>query len=206
MVVGLAAAAVSAAASLAQGIIGLIQKKNAEMEAERSAQRIKGIINQDVVNPYVGLNAPTAEYDKAKEETAAFANERAEALSDAGAAAVIGGTGALVGGVHEANLDTAAKIGEAKHTQETKVAEFDAAQAQRKQDALLSLEFGNLQGAQAAAAKGDQTMQTGISGLVSNAAMFGIEQVRAKGLYGSGDNNNRKSPVISNYNEGAPSY
>jgi hypothetical protein len=58
--VGMAAAAVSAAASLAQGIGGLIQKKNAEREAEKSAQRAKGIINQDVVNPYVGLNAPTA--------------------------------------------------------------------------------------------------------------------------------------------------
>jgi hypothetical protein len=182
--VGMAAAAVSAAASLAQGIGGLIQKKNAEREAEKSAQRAKGIINQDVVNPYVGLNAPTAEYDKTKEETAAFANKQTEALSDAGSAAVIGGTGALVGGVHEANLETAAKIGEAKHTQETEVAEFDAAQAQRKQDALLSLEFGNLKGAQAAAMQGQQTLQTGLMGLTSSATSFGTEYMRSQGLYG----------------------
>jgi hypothetical protein len=172
----LAAAGLAVAAGGAA--TGIIQGANAKAEAEDAAAKAAQSLSQmQEADKFKNLQVPTLGLEMAQQNVQARQAQQLQGLQDIGASGVLGGLTALNQQGQAEDLALSAQAQEAQYARDFAQAQNAQSVEQRNLSRQAGLEQQRLTGAQAAAAAGQQQINSGIQGL----AQIGGE-VMAQGL------------------------
>lgn len=175
---GLAIAAGGAATSIIQGA-------NAKAEANQAAaSAAQSIAQMQEADKFRNLQVPTLGLEMAQQNVQARQAQQLQGLQDIGAAGVLGGLTALNTQGRAEDLALSAQAQQAQYARDMAQAENAQAVEQRNLARQANLEQQRLTGAQAAAAYGQQQINSGIQGLAETAGNVLVQSIKNKPLYG----------------------
>lgn len=179
-------AAITAAVIAAGGAAyNIIEGANAKAEAQAAAGKAaQSIAQMQEADKFANLQVPTLGLEMAQQNVQARQAQQLQGLRDIGAAGVLGGLTALNQQGQQEDLALAAQAQQAQYARDLAQAENAQAVQQRNIARLASLEQQRLTGAQAAAAYGQQQINSGIQGLAQTAGNVLVQSIKNEPLYG----------------------
>jgi len=179
-------AAITAAVIAAGGAAySIIQGANAKAEAEQAAGKAaQSLAQMQEADKFANLQVPTLGLEMAQQNVQARQAQQLQGLRDIGAAGVLGGLTALNQQGQQEDLALSAQAQQAQYARDLAQAENAQAVQQRNVARLASLEQQRLTGAQAAAAYGQQQINSGIQGLAQTAGNVLVQSIKDQPLYG----------------------
>lgn len=158
---GVASAAIGAAGSIAQGIMGAVQSSKAK-KALDAYQR------QELVNVMEGITISTKGADLAREELARISASSVEALQSGGVRGVVGG----IGKVQQSVIKQSREIGADLDRQQKEKEKLIAQDNLRIQQMTERREEADLAGIGQQMAVGQQNLMGGIAGIGKSLGQF----------------------------------
>ena len=156
-----------------QGVVANNEKKDAEKAAEEAIENYKKIETRNVMG---ALQIPTKGIELEERNLSRATAGQVEAMQEAGAAGVIGGTGRLTQAVGAQSESQAARIDRMQAERDRIVLSEEQRLERERADRLRNVELMRLQGAQAAAAQAaDQqqmAIQSGVEAVGTGAAAY----------------------------------
>ncbi len=182
-------AAITAAVIAAGGAAySIIQGANAKAEANQAAaSAAQSIAQMQEADKFRNLQVPTLGLEMAQENVQARQAQQLQGLQDIGAAGVLGGLTALNTQGRAEDLALSAQAQQAQYARDMAQAENAQAVEQRNLARQANLEQQRLMGAQAAAAAGQQSINSGIQGLAQTAGNVLVQSLANKPLYDTED-------------------
>lgn len=182
-------AAITAAVIAAGGAAyNIIQGANAKAEAQAAAGKAaQSIAQMQEADKFKNLQVPTLGLEMAQQNVQARQAQQLQGLQDIGAAGVLGGLTALNTQGRAEDLALAAQAQEAQYARDLYQAQNAQGVEQRNLARQAALEQQRLTGAQAAAAYGQQQINSGIQGLAETAGNVLVQSIKNKPLYGQED-------------------
>jgi hypothetical protein len=183
-------AAITAAVIAAGGAAySIIQGANAKAEAQSAAGKAAQSISQmQEADKFKNLQVPTLGLEMAQQNVQARQAQQLQGLKDIGAAGVLGGLTALNQQGQVEDLALSAQAQQAQYERDLYQAQNAQGVEQRNLARQAGLEQQRLNGAQAAAAYGQQQINSGIQGLAETAGNVLVQSIKNKPLFGDGDN------------------
>jgi hypothetical protein len=183
-------AAITAAVIAAGGAAySIIQGANAKAEAEQAAGKAaQSLAQMQEADKFANLQVPTLGLEMAQQNVQARQAQQLQGLKDIGAAGVLGGLTALNQQGQQEDLALSAQAQQAQYARDLAQAENAQAVQQRNVARLAALEQQRLTGAQAAAAYGQQQINSGIQGLAQTAGNVLVQSIKNEPLYGDQTN------------------
>ena len=178
-------AAITAAVIAAGGAAyNIIQGANAKAEANQAAaSAAQSIAQMQEADKFRNLQVPTLGLEMAQENVQARQAQQLQGLQDIGAAGVLGGLTALNTQGRAEDLALSAQAQQAQYARDMAQAENAQAVEQRNLARQDNLEQQRLMGAQAAAAAGQQSINSGIQGLAQTAGNVLVQSLQDQPLY-----------------------
>lgn len=158
---GVASAAVGAAGSIAQGIMGAVQ-------ASKAKKALEAYDRQELVNVMEGITISTKGADLAREELARISASSVEALQSGGVRGVVGGIGQVQKSVTLQAREIGADLDKQQKEKEILIAKDNL----RIQQMTERREEADLAGLGQQLAVGQQNLMGGIAGLGSSLGQF----------------------------------
>ena len=176
-----------------QGIVANEEKKDAEKAAEEAIQNYKKIETKNVMG---ALQIPTKGIELEERNLSRATSGQVDAMQEAGAAGVIGGTGRLTQAVGAQSESQAARVERMQADRDIIVLNEEQRLERERANRLRNVEMMRLQGAQgaAAAAANQQQMaiQSGVDAVGTGATAYSASQ-NPYGNQASADENFTKS-------------
>ena len=182
-------AAITAAVIAAGGAAyNIIQGANAKAEANQAASAAaQSIAQMQEPDKFKNLQVPTLGLEMAQQNVQARQAQQLQGLKDIGAAGVLGGLTALNQQGQQEDLALSAQAQEAQYARDFAQAQNAQGVEQRNLARQSALEQQRLTGAQAAAAYGQQQINSGIQGLAETAGNVLVQSLKDKPLFGVED-------------------
>ena len=182
-------AAITAAVIAAGGAAyNIIQGANAKAEAQAAAGKAaQSIAQMQEADKFKNLQVPTLGLEMAQQNVQARQAQQLQGLKDIGAAGVLGGLTALNQQGQQEDLALSAQAQEAQYARDFAQAQNAQGVEQRNLARQSALEQQRLTGAQAAAAYGQQQINSGIQGLAETAGNVLVQSLKDKPLFGVED-------------------
>ncbi len=182
-------AAITAAVIAAGGAAySIIQGANAKAEAEQAAGKAaQSLAQMQEADKFRNLQVPTLGLEMAQQNVQARQAQQLQGLQDIGAAGVLGGLTALNTQGRAEDLALSAQAQQAQYARDLAQAENAQSVEQRNMARQTSLEQQRLTGAQAAAAYGQQQINSGIQGLAQTAGNVLVQSIKDQPLYKAED-------------------
>jgi hypothetical protein len=179
-------AAITAAVIAAGGAAySIIQGANAKAEAEQAAGKAaQSLAQMQEADKFRNLQVPTLGLEMAQQNVQARQAQQLQGLQDIGAAGVLGGLTALNTQGRAEDLALSAQAQQAQYERDLYQAQNAQGVEQRNLARQASLEQQRLTGAQAAAAYGQQQINSGIQGLAQTAGNVLVQSIKDQPLYG----------------------
>lgn len=179
-------AAITAAVIAAGGAAySIIQGANAKAEAEQAAGKAaQSLAQMQEADKFRNLQVPTLGLEMAQQNVQARQAQQLQGLQDIGASGVLGGLTALNTQGRAEDLALSAQAQQAQYARDLAQAENAQSVEQRNMARQTSLEQQRLTGAQAAAAYGQQQINSGIQGLAQTAGNVLVQSIKDQPLYG----------------------
>lgn len=159
--IGMISAGLSAAGSIAQGIMGASQMSKAK-------KALANYKRQELTNTAQGLSISTAGAELKAEEVARTASTSISALQQGGVRGVVGGVGKVVASVDNSLAKSAADLDRQEKEKQKMIAQEEV----RIQKMTEKREEADLAGLGQQMAVGQQNLMGGISGLASSVGQF----------------------------------
>ena len=182
-------AAITAAVIAAGGAAyNIIQGANAKADAQAAAGKAaQSIAQMQEADKFKNLQVPTLGLEMAQQNVQARQAQQLQGLKDIGAAGVLGGLTALNQQGQQEDLALSAQAQEAQYARDFAQAQNAQGVEQRNLARQSALEQQRLTGAQAAAAYGQQQINSGIQGLAETAGNVLVQSLKDKPLFGVED-------------------
>lgn len=179
-------AAITAAVIAAGGAAyNIIQGANAKAEAQAAAGKAaQSIAQMQEADKFKNLQVPTLGLEMAQQNVQARQAQQLQGLKDIGAAGVLGGLTALNQQGQQEDLALSAQAQEAQYARDFAQAQNAQGVEQRNLARQAALEQQRLTGAQAAAAYGQQQINSGIQGLAETAGNVLVQSLKDQPLWG----------------------
>tara|TARA_R100000988_G_scaffold79121_2_gene42731 strand:+ start:1238 stop:1987 length:750 start_codon:yes stop_codon:yes gene_type:complete len=160
-----------------QGIVANEEKKDAEKAAEEAIQNYKKIETKNVMG---ALQIPTKGIELEERNLSRATSGQVDAMQEAGAAGVIGGTGRLTQAVGAQSESQAARVERMQADRDIIVLNEEQRLERERANRLRNVEMMRLQGAQGAAAAAanqqQMAMQSGVDALGTGATAVSASQ------------------------------
>ena len=160
-----------------QGVVANEEKKDAEAAAEEAIENYKKIETRSVMG---ALQIPTKGIELEERNLSRATSGQVDAMQEAGAAGVIGGTGRLTQAVGAQSESQAARIDRMQADRDRIVLTEEQRLERERADRLRNVELMRLQGAQAAAAQAanqqQMAMQSGVEAVGTGATAVASSQ------------------------------
>jgi len=178
-------AAITAAVIAAGGAAySIIQGANAKAEASQAAGKAaQSLAQMQEADKFKNLQVPTLGLEMAQQNVQARQANQLQGLKDIGAAGVLGGLTALNQQGQAEDLALSAQAQQAQYERDLYQAQNAQGVEQRNLTRQAALEQQRLTGAQAAAAYGQQQINSGISGLAQTAGNVLVQSLKDQPLY-----------------------
>ncbi len=178
VLIPIALSAISVGANIAQGVQARKQVRAAERAADDALASAKRKL---AVDRFEGLQIPMEAYEMAQQAGVAQQKQALTALQEAGPRGLASG----VGRVSAAGLQAAEQQRQQMAQDMFALEKLQAEEEAKRDKALASVDFGVVEGAQAAALAAEQQAAAAFSGALQTAAGAGMDLYEASSLYGT---------------------